>query len=643
MNQPGLDIALVQPPGWANQNPPLGLAQLKSYLTGQGLRARTFDLNIILYNLRGSSYSDTWAPANGYNSWESPSFMEGMFAYYADELLASVQSILAQNPRAVGLSTHCSSLLAARLLAAKFRQVAPEIRLVFGGPQVAPYTRAWRELLREGLADAVVFGEGEAALTEWLAADAGEPRPIAGVAQRGEDGKPVAGPSRELISPLDSLPFPDFSDFELDLYAGHNVLPTYFSRGCINHCCYCTENQFFPKFRCRTGARVLAEIRHQLQLHPRTEFFRIHDSVSNGNIRELESFCDLLIASGLKVGFDLENAVIRREMDDRLHRKLKRAGCSLIGYGLETPAKTLLRSVGKNACLDADFEAVVVSGAKAGITVGLNMMFGLPGETEADFQEQLSFIRKLRRHRRRLLINPALNFCYFPEGSAVMADPDRFGVDVSLGELFWSSKDGRNTFPDRLRKFEAFCAEAEALGYANLFGITKTLNRNLLLGRYHRALGDEGAALGLLEESFRSELKTLELAREILELRTRLGGEPGEVGRAAESFLCAQEAAGPAWKELAPDRGALDQFVLDRSLAAHLQRWSAMVRSTQKPLLPPPGPPWRDLGTRVRRLVLRLFDRISFAHDRRLVVILLALQELDNKLSAVAATKKRPL
>lgn len=640
MSRPGLDIALVQPPGWANQNPPLGLAQLKSYLTGQGLRARAFDLNIILYNLRGSSYADTWAPANGYNSWESPSFMEGMFAYYADELLASVQSILAHNPRAVGFSTHCSSLLAARLLAAKFRQVAPEVKLVFGGPQVALYTRAWRELLREGLADAVILGEGEASLTEWLSAKTDERRPIAGVAQREENGEPAAGPPRALISPLDSLPFPDFADFDLDLYAGHNVLPTYFSRGCINHCCYCTENQFFPKFRCRTGARVFAEVRHQLGLHPRTQYFRMHDSVSNGNMRELEAFCDLLIASGLRVGFDLENAVMRREMDDRLHRKLRRAGCTLIGYGLETPSKPLLRRIGKNACLDADFVAVVESGAKAGITVGLNMMFGLPGETEADFQEQLSLIRSLRGHRRRILINPALNFCYFPEGSAVMSDPDRFGVDVTLGELFWSSRDGRNTFPDRLRKFETFCAEAETLGYANLFGITKTLNRNLLLGRYHRALGDERTALDRLEESFRGELKTLELAREILELQARIGGEPGDVVQAAERLLHGREAAGPGWKELAPDRAALEQLSLGRSLAANLRRWSALVRSAQEPLLPPPGPLWRDLRTRARRWVLRLFDRVAFAHDRRHVVILLALQELDNKLSAIASARK---
>jgi WhiB family redox-sensing transcriptional regulator len=52
-------------------------------------------------------------------------------------------------------------------------------------------------------------------------------------------GEIIDGGVRELIKSLDSLPYADYSDFDLDSYEGRRVLPTYFSRGCINRCCYC--------------------------------------------------------------------------------------------------------------------------------------------------------------------------------------------------------------------------------------------------------------------------------------------------------------------------------------------------------------------------------------------------------------------
>jgi len=454
-----LDIAMIQPPGWAAENPPLGLAMIKSALSQDGLAAGNFDLNILLYRLRHGEYADAWDLSNGYYSWGSESYVRQMAAVYSPEVLSFIYTVLSFQPKVIGLSAHWSSILWARFLARKFKQYAPSIKIVFGGPQTARYTKEWRELLAKGDADAIIFGEGEESLRDYTAAvksNSLHSQVIPGVAYAAADRAIIDGGPRELIKSLDALPFADFADFDLELYKGHDVLPTYFSRGCINHCCYCTESQFFPRFRNRTGQRLFDEVVYQLKRYPQTKYFRLHDSVSNGNMRELESFCDLLLANKIKINFNLENAVIRKEMDARLYRKLRQAGCTLIGYGLETPSKKLLKQVGKAACLDADFERVVIDGAQSGMTIGLNMMFGLPGETAEDFQEQLDFIRKVKRYSRRILINPALNFCYFPEGCEAYSNPEKFGVDMTLGELYWESPDGENTFITRLSRFEEF-------------------------------------------------------------------------------------------------------------------------------------------------------------------------------------------
>ena len=126
----------------------------------------------------------------------------------------------------------------------------------------------------------------------------------------------------------------------------------------------------------------------------------------------------------------------------RLYAKLKKADQS--GYGLENPSKPLLESVGKAACLDADFDKVVEDGTRTKITIGLNMMFGLPGETAEDHKGQIEFIRiGTRRAESTMLINPALNFCYFPDGCAVSSNPEKYGVDMTMGESYWSEQGGR--------------------------------------------------------------------------------------------------------------------------------------------------------------------------------------------------------
>lgn len=523
MNRKNIDIAIIQPPGWSCQNPPLGLALLKSYLAQKGLNAKVLDLNIVLYNLRHGLYANAWELANGYYTWERESYVRKMFSFYSVEILNFIYSVLSLSPKVIGFSAHNPSFISAKLLAFKVKQLSPKTKIIFGGPQVADYTNNWKDLLSSNYADAVIFGEGEESLAEYLKVEENvNNQPMQGISYRGVNGEIVTGGTRELILSLDSIPFADFSDFNLKLYAGKNVLPTYFSRGCINNCIYCTENKFFPKFRCRSGRRVYEEIVYQLSLYPNTRYFRMHDSVSNGNIKELEHFCELIIDNNINISFNLENAIIRKEMTANFYKKLKLAGCTLIGYGLENPSKPLLQAVGKRACLDADFDKAITEGAQAKIVIGINMMFGLPGEKDSDYQKQLDFLIKHRRNKKYILINPALNFCYFPEGCAVYREPEKYGIDMTFGQLYWSERNGRNTFLERLEKFEKFCALTNKLGYKIFFEIVNNINKHDMIGSYYYRQEKYDLAIKHFKKSFQEEVKILELVEDILKIYDRL-------------------------------------------------------------------------------------------------------------------------
>ena len=133
---------------------------------------------------------------------------------------------------------------------------------------------------------------------------------------------------------------------------------------------------------------MFAEIKHQLEKYPFVRKFSFYDDIANGNPQELEKFCDLIIKDGLKIEWGMDNAAIMKHMQKPLYEKLAKAGCSLIAYGMETPSHALLAKVGKNTSRGVDFAKVIREGKQAGIKIILNIMFGIPGETPAEFEEQ---------------------------------------------------------------------------------------------------------------------------------------------------------------------------------------------------------------------------------------------------------------
>ena len=115
-------------------------------------------------------------------------------------------------------------------------------------------------------------------------------------------------------------------------------------------------------------------------------------------------------------------------------------------------------------------------------------MFGLPGETEEDAFESLEFLRRNKQHN--VTVNPSACFCGFAPGTLAYDDPQRYGIDLSKGNLYWESTDGRNTYISRLKRFEDFCRLVHELKIPTTYPSTVLLDRNRSLGNYYREAGD---------------------------------------------------------------------------------------------------------------------------------------------------------
>lgn len=599
------DIVLVTLPFWAHMTPGLGPGLLKSYLRENGISCRLMDVNVHAFNIRGEKYAHKWDTSNGWELSDDKVIEyyddnRRLFEYYQEEIERVA-------PAVVGFTVYYSSLGITQIFASELKRRNPHIKIILGGPSVASYMRNTSELLEKSYVDAICLGEGEKALVYYMKeVSSRSGKAIPGVAYKHE-GRMLEALPIEYVKKLDSLPFPDFDDLNLAAYSGLTQYPSYTSRGCPNKCFYCTERNFFDGLRVRSAERIMEEFRYVSAKYPGVREVRFLDSISNAKISELEKFCDLKIQSGSKLKFNLENAVIRKEMRLPLYKKLKKAGCTVIGYGMETSSQDLLKDVGKLLALGVDLPSVLKEGKKAGLYISVNIMFGLPGETERHFREMVEFI-KANRHWLSG-INPAVNFCAFYPGSFVYENPAGYGVDLTHGPDYWNSLDGSNTYPVRMQRFESFLKEAKKLKLDNLIGTDVLPNKYSLLFDYYCAVNDKENALVSYKEIAPADRTPNQISR----YNELTGQGPAEPRLTLDGYIALHEhvEAEPAYSSL--------RWIISNFEAARIQTsnsWNDQVHPLKRLI--------RSLAYRIIGMdriekhingVMAIMKMIPFEHD----------------------------
>ena len=480
------DVILVQAPGWGVNTPPLALATLTAYARSQGFTVLPMDLNLEFYTARSGDQMDAWELEQSLWFWQTESCVTALLERQAQVVDNFIATVVASHAPVIGFTVYDSSLLATLELARRIKQQRPEVLIVLGGPQVSVHIGGPEAILNDAV-DAIAQGEGEATLLDILhrVKDGRSLDDCPGLLLR-RDGQMVQTPPRETIKKLDTLPAADFSDYDFALYRTPTRLPMMSSRGCPNACIYCNERHYWRSFRHRSAEAIFAEIQAQIERHPFLDFIDFQDSLVNGKISELERLADLIIASNLRIGW-AGQAVIRKEMTRDLLVKLKRSGCVCLAYGLETPSPSLMRAIGKHLSKDADIHALAQAHGESGLNAVYNVMFGLPGETEADAFAVLEFLRRNRKYG--LTVNPSPSFCLFSPGTPGYEQPEKFGIDLTKGHLYWEAIDGSSTYPIRLKRFEDFCRMVADLGIATTYPHRQLLDRNRTLGRHHHLCG----------------------------------------------------------------------------------------------------------------------------------------------------------
>jgi len=278
------------------------------------------------------------------------------------------------------------------------KEVNSSVTTMLGG--VHP-TFMYKQILENyGFVDIVVIGEGEETIVELaksLSTTTFEaPR---GLAFRGLEGECQISGSREKIKNLDSLPFPDYSDLQLDRYkdtAGpikdRPLAPIVTSRGCPFQCAYCSAKAMWGSWRHRSIQSVIEELTYLVRDYGYDTFIII-DDIFSADAKRCEELCNNIISNKLNIKWRIQTRTDAVTLS--LLQLMKDAGCVGVGFGVESGSPLILKNLNKRESTEGIVQAFEWC-HKVDLDATFNVIIGSPGETAETLNETKDLIRKCR-------------------------------------------------------------------------------------------------------------------------------------------------------------------------------------------------------------------------------------------------------
>lgn len=476
-------IALILCPAWLVENPPNNTAILKSSLTNNHHQVRCFDFNVKFYQYIKNSNTkksiidiEAWRNTN-ISLWENKKTIKELFACHKKEIDSYLNDVLNYSPSLIGFTAYSVSVHFSIEMAELIKKRNPNIKIVFGGPECFPHYRGKTLFEYSSSIDYICHGEGERALSNLaeMLENKKQFYNISGFYHRLEDGNIIEGSPISNIEDLDTIPFPDYSDFNFQDYTTKTIAINT-SRGCINRCSFCNESPFWKKFRTRSVQNVFCEIIELKKQYPSIKEIWFVDSLINGDIHFLETLCDLMIENKMSIKWTA-SAYIKENLSFELFKKMKLSGCAALLFGLESGNDKVLKSMNKGYNIKTAKE-VLLNSAKANINTYTNLIIGHPGENLNTYLSTVRFLLFFLNPNK--IRNTTFNVCYVLNGSTLKQKAENFKINYGFVDS-WYSKDYKNNKEIR----DYWLKSMEGLPYFNHYqketnSILQLLKKNIL-------------------------------------------------------------------------------------------------------------------------------------------------------------------
>jgi len=429
---PHQDFILLELPPRYYPIMPNGLGYVHGILKKAGISFQTLDANIIFYHrfhaarIMGNGEkvihsSGNRMPVDPWQITEAARWNEfGAREYFEPQIQEVIQGLVKARPKILGISLNGLNLETARGVVQGVRREHPGVIVLVGGhscafPAVGP--RRFPDF------DYMFIGEAELTLGPLVKSLLAGERPgdLPGIVSRYDSPGRVWQPA-PLLENLDLADFPRYEWVDLSVYRafdGNHLIPLAASRGCRwSRCNFCAER--FP-WRRRSPQSVGEELEWFAQRGGRV--FTFNESDLNGDPEAVLAICDEIERRSLKL-FLMGQLRIDRRSDRNFFDRLRRAGFFTLRFGVDgwSPNTLCLQRKGYSFSL---VEENLRDCHEAGIQAGVNMVIGVPGETEEDVEES---IENLLRNKKHICMVENIHALILAHGSEYYENPEGHSI-----------------------------------------------------------------------------------------------------------------------------------------------------------------------------------------------------------------------
>ena len=226
------DILFTSVPYTVTKIAPAAPAILIGMLEYHGYTGKFYDFNVL--TLEDPDVKNFALGKNPSNT----EYLDKVYRYHVNKMLE-------YKPNYIGISLFTYQCIrTAQLLCIYIRTIAPEVKIILGGPGLSHnglhgvnIGAEWQELQ---LCDYWVKSEGENPIIEILKGDY------------------ISTPKWKQITDLDEFPIPVYDSYNWSLYKKH--IPITGSRGCVRQCTFCDIHTHWKKFVWRSGKSIADEM-----------------------------------------------------------------------------------------------------------------------------------------------------------------------------------------------------------------------------------------------------------------------------------------------------------------------------------------------------------------------------------------------
>lgn len=368
-------------------------------------------------------------------------------------------------PQVIGFSCVTENYQYQLSCARAVKEIMPDVVNIFGG--IHPTAVPERVLSQEAV-DCVAIGEAENSFPNFLKECKINKRcvlpdrPIRGIVYKAKGG--LVGDFKEgELSDLNILPFPYKKKFYLCNKASSREYYVMTSRDCPYSCSYCF-NSYMRRLRGksvlrqRTVDNVITELMQAKSDHA-PKYLSFIDDCFTTNENWLLDFC-ARYRKEIRLPFRCSS--IPQYLNEDKVRALSSAGCVQIQIGIQSLNKEICGRILHRKSDNAKISEVVPMLKKAGISVQVDHILGIPEDTLEIQEESVLFYNQLRPHKISVYW-----LTYYPKTAV---------IDIARHKNVLSDQDIENINEGRMLTNESYHTGGSMKDPGSYYGICLLLN-----------------------------------------------------------------------------------------------------------------------------------------------------------------------